>query len=50
MSKRIKVTGYFCIEDDQYDSGPMGPLDEEAYLEWSTSLGLDDITFELDES
>lgn len=28
--KRIKVTGYIDIEDDEYDPGPLGPFTEEA--------------------
>jgi hypothetical protein len=43
---RIKVTGYVDIQDDEYDPGPLGPLTEEAHMQYSMSLGLDDLKFE----
>lgn len=45
--KTIRVTGIITIHDDEYDPGPDGPLTEEAFMEWSLSLGLDDIEFDL---
>ncbi len=47
MSKRIKVTGYIYIEDDEYDPGPLGPLTAEAYEEYVDTLGLDDVSLSL---
>lgn len=44
--KRIKVTGYIEVDDDEYDSGPLGPLTEEKSMEMILSLGLDDVEFE----
>jgi hypothetical protein len=45
MSKRIKVTGYFTIEDEEYDPGPNGPLTEEAFQLYNCDL--DDERYEL---
>lgn len=47
MTKRIKITGYIDIQDDEYDPGPLGPLTEEADLSYRLSLGLDDLEFKL---
>lgn len=44
---RVKVTGYIEIEDDEYDPGDLGPLTEEANLQYTLDLGLDDIEFTL---
>lgn len=46
---RIKVEGYIDITDEEYDSGPMGPLTEAAFLEYSSDLGLDDMKFTVEE-
>lgn len=43
--KRIKVTGYIYVEDDEYDDGDLGPLTEAAFLRYSHDIGLDDLTF-----
>lgn len=46
--KVIKVTGYIYVEDNEYDPGPMGPLTEAAFEEWSNNIGLlNDLEFEL---
>lgn len=46
---RIKVTGYIAIDDDEYDDGPLGPLTEEAFNDFSERLtGLEDMEFEVD--
>lgn len=47
---RIKVTGYVEIDEDQYDPGPLGPLTEEANMEYTNLFGLEDIQFEEVES
>jgi hypothetical protein len=47
--KRIKVTGYMYVNDEQTDTGPLGPLNEDTFLEVSNSLGLDDVEFEFAE-
>jgi hypothetical protein len=47
--KRIKVTGYIYIEDDDYDPGALGPLTETADENLRVILSeLDDIDFEYD--
>lgn len=43
--RRIKVSGYIDVDDEEFDPGPHGPLTEEAYLRYSSELGLDDVTF-----
>lgn len=51
MSKRIQVTGFFEIEDDEYDPGRSGPLTQDAFEEaQDITLGtLDDVNFEVAE-
>lgn len=57
MSRFVKVTGYLEIEDSEYDSGPAGPLTEEAYIQHATIDSdmptklheLEDIEFEEDD-
>lgn len=46
--RRIKVTGYLYIDEDEYDDGPSGPLNLEA---WESAMRtpvshLDDPEFE----
>lgn len=43
----IKVTGILNIDEDEFDAGPNGPLTEEAYNEYSSQLGLEDLDFEV---
>lgn len=47
--KRIKVTGFIEVADEEFDPGPSGPLTEAAYEEWiNTPLQcVDDVEFEL---
>lgn len=50
MRRRVKVTGYIDLDDDEVDEGPLGPLTEEAHLRLVLQLGLDDVEFEWAES
>ncbi len=49
MTQRIKVTGIINLEDEDFDSGPLGPLTERADMEYRNQLSawIDDIEFEL---
>ena len=46
MSKRIKVTGYIEIEDDEYDDDVhLGPLTSEAFDRYFEAFQMDDLDF-----
>lgn len=47
--RRLRVTGFVWIEDDEFDAGPMGPLTEAAFVAWvgSDIEVIEDLTFEL---
>ena len=45
MSKRIEVTGYFEIDDREYDPGPLGPLTEAGFDMYVAPLHLDDVEY-----
>ena len=49
MGKRIKVEGYIDIDEDEYDSGDLGPLTAAAHERYSSELALEDMTFSLAE-
>jgi hypothetical protein len=45
--RKIRVTGIMYVEPEDVDTGPNGPLTEEAYNTAMDDLPLDDIKFEL---
>jgi hypothetical protein len=47
---RIQVTAFLDIGPDEYDDGPLGPLNADTHEQIATilvSAGLDDVSFEL---